>query len=60
MKGYTETELATKTELHEAIEEVKEDLGGKMQGLQRSIDGNYVRQSALESRVLRVETELHI
>ncbi len=49
MKGYMETELVT-----------KEELGGKMQGLQRAIDGNYERQSALESRILKVETKLRV
>ena len=71
IKDYMVTNMATKDELAEVRRELREEfttkmddihekLDGKIQGLQRSIDGNYERQSALESRVTRIETELHI
>ncbi|MCX6820141.1 MAG: hypothetical protein NT019_02585 [Candidatus Adlerbacteria bacterium] len=71
IKDYMLTHMATKEELTEELSSVKkelrkdladvrEELGGKIEGVQRSVDGSYERQSLLETRVSKVETELHV
>ena len=52
IKEYMETKLVTKDEL--------EVTNGKIEGVQRGLDSNFERHSALEARVSKVEEELHI
>jgi len=42
------------------IASVREELGGKIDGVQRSVDAGFERHSALEARVSKIETELHM
>jgi len=55
MKGYMETKLATKDELAE----VREQVIGKAEGVQRGLDAQFERHSGLEARVSKIEVELH-
>ena len=48
--------MATKTDLAE----LREDLGGKIGGVQRGLDANFERHSALEARVSKFETEVGV
>jgi prefoldin subunit 5 len=50
--------LATKEELKE-MKEMEERIHGRVDGLQRADDAAFERDSALEGRILKIETELH-
>ena len=52
--------MATKEELSTGLDSVREELGGKIDGVQRAVDAAFERHSALEARVTKVETELHM
>ncbi|MEI6864193.1 MAG: hypothetical protein WCK46_02385 [Candidatus Adlerbacteria bacterium] len=55
-----EERLTAKMATNIELTELEERLSGKIEGVQRSVDGAYERQSALEARVSKVEAELHI
>lgn len=63
MNTYMTTELVTKEELAEiltdfatmdALAEMEESLGNKIEGVQRSVDRAYERHAALVSQVLKL------
>ena len=59
MKEYMETNLVTKDELAEQLGSLREEVVGKVEGVQRGLDANFQRHSALEARVSKIEVELH-
>ncbi|MEI7719968.1 MAG: hypothetical protein WCI89_02035 [bacterium] len=71
IKEYIETKLVTKEELENELEskigglrsEMMQNFemtNGKIEGVQRGLDSNFERHSALEARVSKIEEELHI
>ena len=46
--------------IKDELGDVREQLTGKIDGVQRSVDAGFERHSALEARVSKVETELHM
>ena len=55
MKEHMVTKLATKVDLAE----LREQVIGKAEGVQRGLDAQFERHSGLESRVSKIEVELH-
>lgn len=60
MKEYMEENVVMKDELAEVVAKSGEKLGAKIEGVQRAVDAGFERDSTLEARITRVETELHI
>lgn len=54
--------MVTKQEFEEFKEDTEKNfemVTGKVEGVQRGLDSNFERHSALEARVSKIEVELH-
>ncbi len=49
-----------RTEIKESITQLREEVVGKIDGIHRALDAGYERDSALDARVSKIETVLHV